>query len=454
MTITRLTKRTVDLAEPRASRYVIFDDRLKGFGLRVFPSGEKSWIVEYRPGHGSRATGKRRFTIGSVAAHTPEEARKQAKDVLSAAHLGDDPVKDKTAARHRMTVAHLVDLFLTEHVEPKRKAGTIQHYRALLTDVVMPVLGSLKVEDVTRADIAKLHLSRKATPYQANRILAVLGSMFHFAQSRSILPDGFNPARRIGKFTEHRRERFLSTEELEKLGDACREAETVGIAWEVDEGQAKAKHIPKKPENRRTILSVHATAAIRLLILTGARLREILHLRWDECDFERGLLLLADSKTGKKTIVLNAAALAVIANLPRLGDFVIAGNDPKKPRADLQKPWALISKRAGLSGVRLHDLRHTYASFGAGSGLGLPIIGKLLGHTQAATTQRYAHLDSDPLRRASDAIGAQIGRAIGTKVSPQSDIVTASLSTRLRPRLRPKLQRLHKIEPIKPLAKA
>ena len=150
-----------------------------------------------------------------------------------------------------------------------------------------------------------------------------------------------------------------------------------------------------------------------MLILTGARLREILHLRWEHCDLQRGLLLLPDSKTGKKTIVLNGAALALLAELPRIGDFVIAGSNPQRPRADLQRPWALISKRAGLVGVRIHDLRHTYASVGAGSGLGLPIIGKLLGHRQAATTQRYAHLDAHPLRVAAEAISAPIAAALG-----------------------------------------
>jgi integrase len=153
---------------------------------------------------------------------------------------------------------------------------------------------------------------------------------------------------------------------------------------------------------RRTVLSPHAVAAIRLLLFTGCRLREILHLRWTEVDFERGLLSLPDSKTGKKSVILNAPALAVLADLPRIGEFVIAGEAPDKPRADLRKPWEAVSRAADLKGVRLHDLRHSFASVGAGGGLGLPIVGKLLGHKNAATTERYAHLDTDPLRRASD----------------------------------------------------
>jgi integrase len=176
----------------------------------------------------------------------------------------------------------------------------------------------------------------------------------------------------------------------------------------------RAKHIPK-PERRFTRIGPHTAAALRLLLFTGCRLREILHLKWVHVDIERGLLFLPDSKTGRKTVVLNAPALAVLAELDRTGPHVVPGDDPEKPRADLKRPWEAVSKRAGLDGVRLHDLRHTYASFGAGGGLGLPIIGKLLGHTQASTTQRYAHLDNDPLRRATESIGSRIAAALDGK---------------------------------------
>jgi integrase len=199
----------------------------------------------------------------------------------------------------------------------------------------------------------------------------------------------------------------------------------VGIAWEPDPNK-KAKHAPKD-ENRRTKIDQHAAGALRLLLLTGARLREILHLRWADIDFERGLLLLPDSKTGKKAVVLNAPALAVLTSLPRVGIYVIAGasagTKDEKPRSDLKRPKAAIWKRAGLSGVRLHDLRHTHASYGAGAGLGLPIIGKLLGHAQASTTQRYAHLDNDPLRKASERIAGDIAAAMGDKVDEAGEVV-------------------------------
>jgi integrase len=194
------------------------------------------------------------------------------------------------------------------------------------------------------------------------------------------------------------------------------EAETIGLPWRPDPSKPTAKHAPKE-RNRRVVINPYAAAAIRLLLLTGARLREILHLRWEEVDMERGLLLLSESKTGRKTIILNAPALAILAGLGRIGPYVIVGDDPAKPRADLKRPWDTVAKRAGLDGVRLHDLRHTHASFGAGAGLGLPIIGKLLGHAQPATTQRYAHLDADPLRRASNKIGGTIAAALEGKPS-------------------------------------
>jgi integrase len=186
-------------------------------------------------------------------------------------------------------------------------------------------------------------------------------------------------------FREQRRERFLTTEELSRLGEAIRDAETTGVAWEFDQTKPTAKHLPND-ENRRTLIGPHTAAALRLLILTGARLREILNLRREWVDLERGLLLLPDSKTGRKSIVLNAPAMAVLAILPRIGAYVIAGDNPQKPRADLNRPWPAVTKHAGLEGVRIHDLRHTHASIGAGAGLGLPIIGKLLGHSQSSTT--------------------------------------------------------------------
>jgi integrase len=246
--------------------------------------------------------------------------------------------------------------------------------------------------------------------------------MLNCAMEKGVRPEGPNPCKRVKKYAEQSQERFLSNDELARLGATIGVAETVGFQWNPDPSK-KAKHAPRA-ENRMAKIDQFAAAALRLLLFTGARFREILDLKWEHVDFDRGLLLLPDSKTGKKTIVLNAPALAVLTGLDRVGPYVIAGEKMDKPRADLKHPWNLVRRHAGLEGLRIHDLRHTYASFGAGGGLGLPIIGKLLGHSQAATTARYAHLDSDPLKRASEAIAGRIAAAMSPeKLSATADIV-------------------------------
>jgi integrase len=413
----RLTKRIVDGLPLTGTDYVAWDNDVPGFGIRVRPSGAKSFIVFYRVGSGRNAP-MRKLTIGSIGKLTIDEARKLARQTIGKVANGADPAAQKTEARKTLTMAELADLFLSDHVEAKRKAGTVSHYRDILKRIVIPEIGTTKADRVTYSDIARVHLKWKRTPYQANRVLAVLASMFSFASKRKLLPEGFNPARGIEKYPEQGRERFLSIEELERLGAAIREAETEGVAWIVDETKPMSKHVAKA--DRRTVIGPHAVGAIRLLLFTGCRLREILHLKWEQVDFERGLLFLPESKTGKKTIVLNAPALAILNALPRLGSYVIAGDADDKPRSDLKRPWAAVTKRAELEGLRIHDLRHSFASFGAGSGMGLPIVGKLLGHANATTTSRYAHLDADPLRRASERIGSTIAVAMGDVVVPDS----------------------------------
>lgn len=409
MTTNRITKRTVDAAQSNGREFTVWDDTVSGFGVRVRPSGAKSYVVVYRAGPG-RGAPVRRYTIAAVGKITPEAARTRAKAVLGSVAQGHDPASQKTAERGALTVAELADRFMADHVRAKRKAGTAEFYRDILDRIVRPAIGTTKADKVTRLQVGKLHSSLANTPFQANRMLAVLGSMYAFASRTGIMPEGINPARGIEKFKECRRERFLNGEELQRLGSAIREAETTGIPWTVDEAKPNAKHAPKT--RRLSKLSPGSAAALRLLLFTGCRLREILHLRWENVDFERGCLFLPDSKTGRKTVILNAPALAVLNGLERLGPYVVPGDDPQEPRHDLKRPWAAVTQRAALAGVRLHDLRHTYASFGAGGGLGLPIIGRLLGHAQPATTARYAHLDNDPLRRASEAIASGIDAAL------------------------------------------
>ena len=413
----KISNKSVDALDPGNRDRVFWDDALTGFGVRIRPTGAKSFIIQYRAGSGRNAP-LRRMKIGSVGTLNADQARAVAKRNLGAIANGADPAAQRTIERETLSFSELVVVFLKEHVQPKRKPSTAAYYQDILERVAVPELGQRKADKVSHADLSRLHLKLKDRPFLANRILAVVASMYSFAARQALVPDGFKPTRRIERYKEEGRERFLTSDELVRLGTAIREAETVGIPWEMDKSKPTSKHLQKS--DRITKLSPHAGGALRLLLFTGCRLREILHLKWTEIDFERGLIFLPSSKTGKKTVILNGPAISVLASLPRVGQYVIAGNYSDKPRSDLKRPWLVVTKRARLEGVRIHDLRHSFASFGAGSGLGLPIIGKLLGHATTRMTARYAHLDNDPLRRASEIIAKQIAGAIDEQ-SPQTE---------------------------------
>ena len=409
----RITKRAVDALQCPADRDrdFLWDDALAGFGVAAFPTGRKVYVAQYRQ-HGR----SRRASIGEHGRLTPDEARSLAKKLLGAVETGADPIEARRGARAVRTFGEVAEDFMRQHVAAKRKSRTEASYREVLEKHVYPAIQSQRIVEVRRADMAKLHSAMQATPSAANRVLAVVSSVWNWAARRDEVDAGSNPASGIERFPEQGRERFLTGEELARLGAALAEGETIGLPYSVDESKPAAKHAPKA-ENRRVRLDPFAVAAIRLLILTGARLREILDAQWSQVDLERGILFLADSKTGKKPIYLSAAAQAVLATLPRIegNPHIIAGAKDAAPRADLKKPWAAVKRAADLEGVRLHDLRHSFASVGAGASMGLPIIGKLLGHSQATTTARYAHLDADPLRRAVDTIGATISAAMEGK---------------------------------------
>lgn len=417
--VKRLTKRTVDAARPGMARYILWDGDLKGFGLRIETSGTKSYLVRYRP-RGGGAKGPKRFvTIGRHGTLTPEQARGKAAALLLAVAGGADPVLDRQTNGGRPTVKALFEDFMRLHVEPKLKRKTAETYRSAFRNYVLPQWGSRTADALATGDLLRQHSRMTEHKITANRVLTAVSAMYGWASAKGFGPKGYNPTSGIERYTETKKERYLSAAELDRLGEAIREAETLGIPWEVDESQPNAKHTPKA--ERQTPISPGAAAALRLLLFTGARLREVLNLRWEWVDFERAALFLPDSKTGKKTIYLNGPALAVLNALPRTGSFVFAGEARAKssgkkveqPRHDLKRPWEGIRRMAGLEGVRLHDLRHTHASFGVGGGLGLPVIAKLLGHAQIRTTERYSHLDADPVRCASETIGKRIQEAMG-----------------------------------------
>lgn len=402
----KLTKRALDGIKPGSTIGFWYDADLKGFGLKAMPSGVTTWIVEYRPGAGVRGTSKRRMALGKAGALTPDETRAPAKDILVKVHAGQDPAALKVEAKAVKTVTELCALHLAEadlgNIVSKRgvpkKASTLASDRGRILRHIKPLLGKKLVRDVSRADI--------------ERFLRDVASGKTAVDVKT-------------KHADNQGARFLSISELERLGAALREAESTGIAWQTKLDEAGAKHLPKSADDRSSTSGSHAAAAIRLLILTGCRLREIRDLKWQHVDQEHGSLHLPDSKTGAKTIVLAAPALEVLATVPRIegSDFVIAGDDAKKARSDLKRPWAMVLRAAGLQSVRIHDLRHTYASHGAAAGMGLTIVSRLLGHADVKTTNRYSHFDADPMRRAADAIGSTLAAALGSKGDGQSNVV-------------------------------
>ena len=315
----KLTKRAIDEIAPVNRPTIIYDAELKGFGVRVMPSGSKAWIVEFRPNGGGRKVATKRMTLGQTGTLHADEARKAAREILAAVRLGQDPARERTLSRETPIVREFVERYLSEEAESKLKPGTVANYRIYFRKHVVPAIGALKINTVSSIDVAKLH--RKigvAKPITANRVVEAISSLYRYAAIAGVVENGFNPTIGISAFREVKRERFLSTDELQRLGATLREAETVGLPWNTDETNRAAKHLPKS-EKRLVAFSPYVTAAIRLLLFTGCRLREILHLRWKNIDFEQGMLFLPDSKTGRRTVVLNAPALAVLSELKRIG---------------------------------------------------------------------------------------------------------------------------------------
>jgi integrase len=384
----KITKGEVDTFRPGEGDRFLWDTGIKGFGLKVTPKGKRIYILQYRTG--GRGSPTKRVTIGQHGVLTPEEARTRAKALAGLIANGGDPAEAKALDKAAPTVSDLVARFVAGHVATRLKPRSRIEYGYLLDAYVLPAIGRLRVREVTRKHVTELHHSLAEKPYAANRTLGVVSKLFNLAEKWGERPDGSNPCRHVEKYPEHKRERFLSAVELQRLGKALTTAE------------------------RDRSVSPFAIAAIRLLVFTGARRNEILTLKWEHVDLEQSCLRLPDSKTGQKTVHLNAPALQLLAELPRLLDcpYVIASALSGAHLVNLEKPWRRIRARAGLDGVRLHDLRHSFASVAASAGLGLPIIGALLGHTQAQTTARYAHLAANPLKQANDLIGARIADAM------------------------------------------
>lgn len=386
----KLTKRIVDAAEIRATEYFIWDDDIPGFGLRVLPSKRKSYIVQYRAGRRSR-----RMSLGLSTVLTCEQARTRAIAIVAAAKNGEDPAAKRDADRQAITVKELAERFDKEHISVRVKESTAKGYRRMLERVIIPALGRHRVTEVTRADIAKIHHDLRHIPYDANRCLEIISKMFSLAEMWGLRPEGTNPRKHIKKYPEEKRERFLSAAELRRVGEVLREMEDEGI------------ELPS------------AIAAVRLLILTGCRLGEIMTLKWEYVDISGKALRLPDSKTGAKVVHLGQPAVEVLQKIERVekNPWVIVGTKPGARLSDLQPFWQRVRARAGLKDVRIHDLRHTFASTAVAAGQGLPMIGKLLGHTQVQTTARYAHLAADPVKEAANQVSESIATMIGASAA-------------------------------------
>ena len=306
------------LKPPARGVIELWDMQARGLSLRVFASGRATWTYRYRPKDGGS---RRRVKLGEFPGIGLAEARRRADRLRGAVSDGKDPQAALEARREAPTLSALIDRYLAEDVKPKKKPATHDLYSHFLLKLVAPRLGFKRAHEITPGDVDRLHRKLGATKrVTANRAVVALSGVYTFAARRRLIAAGVNPARGIEKFQEQSRERYLSTEELGRLGQVLRLGELEGLAWPREAAKRGSKH-DRKPENQKTILSRHVTAALRLLLFTGCRLREFLQLRWSEVDFERGLLLLPDSKTGRKTVVLNAPALQVLtdsAEDPRL----------------------------------------------------------------------------------------------------------------------------------------
>jgi len=369
----KLTKKLIESTLPQDKDLILWDSEVNGFMCKVTPKGNRGYFLYYR----TQDRRQRRPKIGDHGIMTCEQARSIAQKWLLEVSQGKDPSAEKQELRAMPNLKELADQYMKEHAPRKKPASRKEH--------ILPSLGGLKVSSLTRNDIAKLHHSLQHLPITANRVLSLLSKALNLAELWGYRPNHSNPCLHIKKYPEQKRERFLSQEEMTRLMIALEEEE-------------------------KNSTNPWAIYAIRLLLITGCRLNEILTLRWEEVDFANQCLRLSDSKTGKKLIYLSKVAVDLLQLIPRheRNTYVICGEKVGSHLVNLQKPWRRIRAKVGLNDVRIHDLRHTFASVAASKGLSLPIIGALLGHKQTQTTARYAHLIGQPLIEASEKISAHI----------------------------------------------
>ena len=417
MATTRITAATVEGMAPGAT---LWDTEVKGFGARR-QRRDPVYVVK------ARANGRQ--VLLTIGAHNaigpggkpwgPDAARREAKRLLGIVASGQDPAQQRDDRKQAPTLAAFADRYLGEYARPQKKPRTVEEDQRLLRRHILPKLGRIKVADLTRADVARMHSGMLRNPVAANRALALLSAMMGWAEKVGARPDHSNPCRHVDRYPEKERDVLLSARDLARLGEALDRAatgwtEAGKAAWaRVCADQADAEAIPAdrraawiaaRAPRRDSPEDWRAIAAFRLLIFTGARLSEILTLRWEWVDAETGVARLPDSKTGAKNLPLSAPALAVLASLPRFAGnpHVLPGDKTGARFIGIQKPWQRVRALAGLPALRLHDLRHAFASAAVAAGDSLFLVGKMLGHRQASTTERYAHLAPDPVKAVAD----------------------------------------------------
>lgn len=413
-----LTKHVVEKLIPRDTYYIMWDESLPKFGVQVLRSGIRTYVVQYRPlGQGI----DRRMKLGRHGDLTPEEARKLAKKVLAEVAGGANPAVERKEDRGAPTVATLAPLY-AERQAKRGKAATAEWTARLFKTYILPAFGSRRVADITTADVSRLHHKLSDKPVQANRVRAVLSGFFSFAEAEGHRPPYSNPCKLVKPYAEQSKEHFLAPDELARLGTALRLAETDGLPPTI----AERANAAKRGKTMADTLPVDAetVAVLRLLLFTGCRKGEVLSLRWSEVDLVRGVLNLGDTKTGKSLRPLNAPACEILSARRQLNGspFVFPSDDLQQPRADITKVWFRVREAAGLNHVRIHDFRHTVATTALSGGASWPLIGGLLGHKHASTTQKYAHLSRDPLSRVAETVGADLAAALNGTDTPVTQL--------------------------------
>jgi integrase len=388
----KLTKSTVEQQQPGTKDIRIWDSQVGGFHCKITPTGKRVYHLYYRTTEGK----ERRPRIGVHGDITCDRARAIALQWKADVAQGGDPSLTKKDARLAPTVSMLCDRYLSEHAEDHKKPSSLRDDRQYIKRFVRPILGSKKVRAITTDDINRLHRQLRETPYQANHVRSLLSKMFNLSEAWGLRPQGTNPTKYVKKYTEEKRERYLDGDQIERLGETLAEAQREGT------------------ETPQVI------AAFKLLLLTGCRKGEVLNLRWEEIDWERGVLKLSDTKTGRQERSVGEPVLELLNSLHWKSEsgWVIPGPDSSKPWVNLAKPWGRIRVAAALGDFRIHDLRHTHASAAVGLGISLPIVGALLGHTQPATTQRYAHLANGPAREAADRVSGNLADQLNGAAPP------------------------------------